>query len=185
MLCSRLAAVTMISSKGESSPWAIAGSETQRAADASAGSVNIDLFILFPRRGGFFFTSTDVEQYNIFRIRRVRSTQFVTQSFARPGHGEITVIPKFDKFRAPSSSGHANGMAKYWVLLLLGTCFASPVYAAATGDASINFVTGNLWLLIATAMVFLMHLGFAMRRSGVRSSSAPPILSKGYATFSA
>ena len=77
------------------------------------------------------------------------------------------MILKFDKFRAPSSSGHANRMAKYWVLLLLGTCFASPVYAAATGDASINFVAGNLWLLIATAMVFLMHLGFATLEAGL------------------
>ncbi len=50
---------------------------------------------------------------------------------------------------APSSSAHAHGMAKYWALLLLGTCFASPVYAAASGNASVDFVTGNLWLLVA------------------------------------
>jgi Amt family ammonium transporter len=68
---------------------------------------------------------------------------------------------------APSSSGHAHGMAKYWVLLVLGTCFASPVYAAASGSASVEFVTGNLWLLVATAMVFLMHLGFATLEAGL------------------
>ena len=71
------------------------------------------------------------------------------------------------QFRAPSSSGHANGMAKYWALLLLGICFASPTHAAASGNAAVDFVTGNLWLLVATAMVFLMHLGFATLEAGL------------------
>ena len=91
----------------------------------------------------------------------------ITQSFAQPRYGETTVSLKSQQFRAPSSSGHAHGMAKYWALLVLGTCFASPVYAAASGNASVDFVTGNLWLLIATAMVFLMHLGFATLEAGL------------------
>jgi len=98
---------------------------------------------------------------------RVHSTQSVTSSFVRPGHGDIAVIRVFYKFRAPSSSGHASGMAKPWVFLFLATCFAGPVYGATIADASINFVTGNLWLLIATAMVFLMHLGFATLEAGL------------------
>ena len=43
-----------------------------------------------------------------------------------------------------------------------------PAFASDAGaDASINFITGNLWLLIATAMVFLMHLGFATLEAGL------------------
>lgn len=30
--------------------------------------------------------------------------------------------------------------------------------AQATDEISVNFITGNLWLLIATAMVFMMLL---------------------------
>jgi hypothetical protein len=41
-------------------------------------------------------------------------------------------------------------------------------YAADGGsDSAVNFVTGNLWLLIATAIVFLMHLDFATQRAGL------------------
>ena len=70
-------------------------------------------------------------------------------------------------FTALSSSEHAQGKAKYWAVLLLGTFFANPVYAATNGNAAIDFVTGNLWLLVATAMVFLMHLGFATLEAGL------------------
>jgi Amt family ammonium transporter len=41
-----------------------------------------------------------------------------------------------------------------------------PVYAT-DAVSSVNFITGNLWLLIATAMVFLMHLGFATLEAGL------------------
>jgi hypothetical protein len=33
--------------------------------------------------------------------------------------------------------------------------------ARATDEISVNFITGNLWLLIATAMVFMIHLSWA------------------------
>lgn len=43
-----------------------------------------------------------------------------------------------------------------------------PAMASEGGaDPSINFITGNLWLLVATAMVFLMHLGFATLEAGL------------------
>jgi Amt family ammonium transporter len=76
--------------------------------------------------------------------------------------------PKIHKLRAPSFPGHANGITKFFVSFVLGTCFASPVYADAASDiASIEFVAGNLWLLVAAAMVFLMHLGFATLEAGL------------------
>lgn len=69
---------------------------------------------------------------------------------------------------ASSSFGNTGGNSKYRVLLILGVCLASPAHAAAAGtSASVEFVTGNLWLLMATALVFLMHLGFAMLEAGL------------------
>jgi Amt family ammonium transporter len=50
-------------------------------------------------------------------------------------------------------------------LILIASMPASAADAEAA--ASINFITGNLWLLIATAMVFLMHLGFATLEAGL------------------
>jgi len=51
------------------------------------------------------------------------------------------------------------------VLVLL---FSLPVHAAEASDGtSVDFIVGNLWLLIATAMVFLMHLGFATLEAGL------------------
>lgn len=73
-----------------------------------------------------------------------------------------------DCSRASSSFGNAGGISKYWVLLILGACLAIPALAEAAGtSASVEFVTGNLWLLMATALVFLMHLGFAMLEAGL------------------
>jgi Amt family ammonium transporter len=43
-----------------------------------------------------------------------------------------------------------------------------PSFAAeAATDETLNFTVGNLWLLIATAMVFMMHLGFATLEAGL------------------
>lgn len=51
------------------------------------------------------------------------------------------------------------------ILMLL---ISSPAYSADSEvEAAINFTAGNLWLLIATAMVFLMHLGFATLEAGL------------------
>ena len=69
---------------------------------------------------------------------------------------------------ASSSLSNAGGISKYWVLLILGACLANPAHAEAAGtSASVEFVTGNLWLLMATALVFIMHLGFAMLETGL------------------
>ena len=51
------------------------------------------------------------------------------------------------------------------VSLSLMLLFSLPAQAAE--EISVNFITGNLWLLIATAMVFLMHLGFATLEAGL------------------
>ena len=51
------------------------------------------------------------------------------------------------------------------VSLSLILLFSLPAQAAE--EISVNFITGNLWLLIATAMVFLMHLGFATLEAGL------------------
>jgi Amt family ammonium transporter len=51
------------------------------------------------------------------------------------------------------------------LLMLLAS--ESSFAADAGSDVSVNFITGNLWLLIATAMVFLMHLGFATLEAGL------------------
>ena len=69
---------------------------------------------------------------------------------------------------ASSSLSNAGGISKIWVLLILGAFLASPAHAEAAGtSASVEFVTGNLWLLMATALVFIMHLGFAMLETGL------------------
>lgn len=67
-----------------------------------------------------------------------------------------------------SLSNAGGGISKIWMLLILGACLASPAHAEAAGtSASVEFVTGNLWLLMATALVFIMHLGFAMLETGL------------------
>ncbi len=40
---------------------------------------------------------------------------------------------------------------RFLLFLAMGTCFASPVYAAANGNVAVDFVAGNLWLLVASA----------------------------------
>jgi len=58
---------------------------------------------------------------------------------------------------------YGGGLAALLMLML-----SLPVLASEGGaEASVNFITGNLWLLIATAMVFLMHLGFATLEAGL------------------
>jgi Amt family ammonium transporter len=52
--------------------------------------------------------------------------------------------------------------------ITLALLFSLPAHAAEAGDAtSVDFIVGNLWLLIATAMVFMMHLGFATLEAGL------------------
>jgi Amt family ammonium transporter len=48
--------------------------------------------------------------------------------------------------------------------------FAESEAAQAITKKELHFMVGNLWLLIATAMVFMMHLGFATIESGFSQS---------------
>jgi len=57
---------------------------------------------------------------------------------------------------------------KFLFVSILVICFASPELAEAAVEVpSVEFLTGNLWLLVATAMVFVMHLGFATLEAGL------------------
>ena len=59
-----------------------------------------------------------------------------------------------------------SAMASVFLICFIG--FVTPSYASeADAVSTLNFVTGNLWLLIATAMVFMMHLGFATLEAGL------------------
>jgi len=64
-------------------------------------------------------------------------------------------------------------------LLLTGTVFSS---AALAQDAVVSdemFTVNNLWMMIATGLVFIMHLGFATLESGLtRSKNTTNILFK-------
>ncbi len=78
------------------------------------------------------------------------------------------VNPRTFRFKVPSPFGNTHGATKFWTLLLVGVGLASPAYAEpAVISTSVEFVTGNLWLLVATAMVFVMHLGFATLETGL------------------
>ena len=56
------------------------------------------------------------------------------------------------------------------ILVLGGMCAAallSAKPALAAAENTIEFSVGNLWILIATALVFMMHLGFATLEAGL------------------
>ena len=54
------------------------------------------------------------------------------------------------------------------VLFVVAICLTRPVYAQVAEPAeSVSFVVGNLWLLVAAALVFIMHLGFATLEAGL------------------
>ena len=65
-------------------------------------------------------------------------------------------------------------------LLILLTCFTPFVFAEQSNEISLElFATNNAWMLVATFMVFIMHLGFAMLESGMtRSKNTVNILFK-------
>lgn len=67
-----------------------------------------------------------------------------------------------------SSLSNAGSTMKFLFVSILVICFASPELAEAAVEVpSVEFLTGNLWLLVATAMVFVMHLGFATLEAGL------------------
>ncbi len=61
--------------------------------------------------------------------------------------------------------------SKRWIgklMLLLGVvaCMSSTAHAQATADDAM-FVVNNTWMMVATFLVFIMHLGFASLESGL------------------
>ena len=54
------------------------------------------------------------------------------------------------------------------LIMLVGvvTCMGSYAHAQATGDDAV-FVANNIWMMVATFLVFIMHLGFATLESGL------------------
>ena len=57
--------------------------------------------------------------------------------------------------------------------------FTSTGYAAELTLEDVNLRTNNTWMLVATFMVFIMHLGFATLESGLtRSKNTVNILFK-------
>jgi len=63
------------------------------------------------------------------------------------------------------------------ILWVIG--FGSSAHAqGATGDEAL-FVANNLWMMVATFLVFVMHLGFATLESGlIRAKNTVNILFK-------
>jgi Amt family ammonium transporter len=53
------------------------------------------------------------------------------------------------------------------LLLLVGLSVISTTAYGADEPVSVEFIVGNLWILMATALVFIMHLGFAMLEAGL------------------
>ena len=62
---------------------------------------------------------------------------------------------------------------------LIAICISFPDFVeAATGDEAV-FVANNVWMMVSTFLVFIMHLGFAMLESGLtRSKNTVNILFK-------
>ncbi len=54
------------------------------------------------------------------------------------------------------------------LIMLAGVvvCMSSYAHAQATGDDAV-FVANNIWMMVATFLVFIMHLGFATLESGL------------------
>ena len=52
------------------------------------------------------------------------------------------------------------------LLGVLAVCMSSGAHAQATGDDAV-FVANNVWMMVATFLVFIMHLGFATLESGL------------------
>jgi len=55
------------------------------------------------------------------------------------------------------------------VMAIVAICFPAQVKAAASGDDAV-FVANNIWMMVSTFLVFIMHLGFATLEAGLTSS---------------
>lgn len=63
--------------------------------------------------------------------------------------------------------------------LILSTFFLSSTSFAAEDATPLSFVVGNLWIMLASILVFIMHLGFATLESGsVQKKNVANILFK-------
>ena len=66
------------------------------------------------------------------------------------------------------SLGCKNLGRAFVALLVTGIVLTHPASAeAAEATVPISFIVGNLWLLVAAALVFIMHLGFATLEAGL------------------
>ena len=64
------------------------------------------------------------------------------------------------------------------LLMAVVACMSSLAHAQATGDEAM-FVVNNTWMMVATFLVFIMHLGFACLESGlVQAKNSVNILFK-------
>src|SRR5262245_15385944 len=64
-------------------------------------------------------------------------------------------------------------------LALLGLSWPATALAQDAAVSASEFMTSNVWMMICTALVFIMHLGFASLESGLsRSKNTVNILFK-------
>jgi ammonium transporter, Amt family len=87
----------------------------------------------------------------------------------------------FRKPTPPRSSIAAMALGLFSAASALGqeAAEAAPAAAAASGPSVELFTTNNLWMMIAAALVFIMHLGFATVESGLtRAKNTSNILFK-------
>ena len=73
-------------------------------------------------------------------------------------------------------------MKRIFVLTLLALTFCSSLAfaeEAVAPTASIGLIASNIWMMVATFLVFIMHLGFASLEAGLtRSKNTVNILFK-------
>ncbi len=69
------------------------------------------------------------------------------------------------------------------MLIVAALCLWAPAVFAA-GELEVSAALDSIWIIIAAAMVFLMHAGFAMVETGfTRAKNAGNIIMKNFMTF--
>ena len=69
--------------------------------------------------------------------------------------------------------------SRFATALVLATGLVAPGVALADDAANALFTANNVWMMLAAALVFIMHLGFAMVESGLtRAKNTTNILFK-------
>ena len=96
-------------------------------------------------------------------------------------------IFKSNNKEVPMNNSNVNNVALLLLLTIIvlpGAALASDGVAEVTGAAA-TYVANNTWMLIATFLVFIMHLGFASLEAGLtRSKNTVNILFKNTAIIS-